>query len=425
MLKTALTSSGLLLAALVAVADTPPNTYDDGQATYFVVPLHGTVGTHIVAPVVEQSLQYAVSAKPDVLVLEIDSGGGVVSEKVKIVDLILNWKAKHSETRLVAVIKNKAFSAGAILALPCDEIYMITGSAIGATLAVAKDNLGRTFALHSSEVGEKYASTIRAKDRAAAEAGGHNTLLVDAMSDAAIALRLGSRGQIEEVTADADDNEMKDIIVRRGQLLVLSTEEAVGCGLARAVVDDYDNLCIHLGYSSCQESNTTGRHIADRHARRVERTNKKWNSLVSKYHAEVHSRGRTEYHRWRRIVGLLNHMVKLCKKHSWLANVANMEKISIERDKAVAQRNASSRNRGFGRRRTVHSKKQTLRLGHVGTNSPRREGRRNPSRVNSRGPKRIGIGSVVNRPLKSRSTTRDDRNNTKNEKKNKKRKNEK
>ncbi|MBI1304160.1 MAG: hypothetical protein GC172_10290 [Phycisphaera sp.] len=94
-----------------------------------VLPWEGTVGIGARHDEIEEIGKYADKYGPgQIIVLLIDSPGGLVIEGDKIHETIKDLKKRH---RVVAWIK-KAISAGAFTALHCDEIYFMRVGALGA-----------------------------------------------------------------------------------------------------------------------------------------------------------------------------------------------------------------------------------------------------------------------------------------------------
>ena len=63
-------------------------------ATYYVIPLRGEVGETVLASVLEKSLADAVLRKPTVVVLEINSPGGLVAEAESILKVLHHYNKR-------------------------------------------------------------------------------------------------------------------------------------------------------------------------------------------------------------------------------------------------------------------------------------------------------------------------------------------
>ncbi len=116
-------------AELPPLAEAPPIVHVSGPS-YCVIPLYGQIGVDIVAGVLDQALADALKRKPSVIVLEMDSPGGLVRE----VEPLIGTIQKYRDARLVLVVHN-AISAAAITGLSVREIYMTSNSIFGAATA--------------------------------------------------------------------------------------------------------------------------------------------------------------------------------------------------------------------------------------------------------------------------------------------------
>jgi ATP-dependent protease ClpP protease subunit len=206
----------------------PPIVEHTGP-TYCVVPMRGEVGKDLVASVLDQALADAVKRKPTVIVLEMDSPGGLIRE----VEPLIGTIRKYKDTRTVLVVHH-AISAAAITALSVPEIYMTPNSIFGAATAfrVMPDGTPQ-------DIEEKMRSVWRAVARNSAEQGGHSPLLASAMIDAKYDLHFdtGRDGKKEIVEGTGSNT-----VVRQGNLLAMTAPEACACGLAAGTVEDFATL---------------------------------------------------------------------------------------------------------------------------------------------------------------------------------------
>ena len=104
------------------------------QKGVFVLPFVGGVGATARAYEIEQMGKEADKWGPgQIIILDIDSPGGLVTEIFKIVDAIKSVRERH---RVVAWIR-EAISAAAVTSMQCDEIYFRTMGADGAAMMIA------------------------------------------------------------------------------------------------------------------------------------------------------------------------------------------------------------------------------------------------------------------------------------------------
>jgi membrane-bound serine protease (ClpP class) len=154
------------------------------------------------APFIERSVREAETAGAVAVILDIDTPGGRVDAAERIADAV-----SDSEVPVYAYINRRAFSAGALIALATDAIYMRPGSVIGAATPVVGTG---------EKAPEKIVSAMRSEMRALAEARGLDPAVAEAMVD--------------------EDVEIPGV-VESGKLLTLTAEEAVDLGYAEEVED--------------------------------------------------------------------------------------------------------------------------------------------------------------------------------------------
>ncbi len=117
----------------------------------------------------ERAIREAQEFKADLILLRLNTYGGLVDDADKIRTAILN-----SPIPVYVWIENNAASAGALISISCHKIFMSKGSNIGAASVV--DGSGNL-------VPDKYQSYMRSKMRATAEARGRNPDVAEAMVD--------------------------------------------------------------------------------------------------------------------------------------------------------------------------------------------------------------------------------------------------
>ncbi len=185
---------GALLASIPTVVA--------GQSTsVYRVPVTGVVELGL-APFIERSLEEAAAAGASAVVLDMDTPGGRVDAAERISDAL-----SDAPLPVYTLVNRRAFSAGALIALSTDRIFMRPGSVIGAATPV--DGSG-------AKAPEKIVSAMRSEMRALAEAADLDPEIAAAMVD-------------EEIAIDG--------VVEAGKLLTLTTEEAVALDYAEAVDD--------------------------------------------------------------------------------------------------------------------------------------------------------------------------------------------
>jgi len=165
------------------------------------VPVTGVVELGL-APFIERSIEEAAAAGAAAVVLDMDTPGGRVDAAERISDAI-----SDSPVPVYTLVNRRALSAGALIALSTDGIYMRPGSIIGAATPV--DGSG-------TKAPEKIVSAMRSEMRALAEAANLDPEIAAAMVD-------------EEIEIEG--------VIESGKLLTLTAEEAAELGYADEIAD--------------------------------------------------------------------------------------------------------------------------------------------------------------------------------------------
>lgn len=117
----------------------------------------------------KMAVEEAIGMKADLILIEMSTYGGMLESADSI-----RTKLMESPIPVFVFINHNAASAGALIAIACDSIYMSTGSTIGAATVV--DQSGQV-------VPDKYQSYMRAMMRSTAEATGRDPNIAQAMVD--------------------------------------------------------------------------------------------------------------------------------------------------------------------------------------------------------------------------------------------------
>ena len=91
----------------------------------YVVPVEEMIDPGL-ASFIERSIGEAEEEQADLILLEIDTPGGMVDSAMEIRKSI-----DRTKTPVVALVKGGAISAGAYITLACPKIAMVPGSTIG------------------------------------------------------------------------------------------------------------------------------------------------------------------------------------------------------------------------------------------------------------------------------------------------------
>ena len=123
----------------------------------------------------------------DAFILKLNTYGGQVDVADKMRNILLDIEATT-----IAFIDNQAISAGALLAIACDSIYMSDAAAFGSATVV--DQKGDVLP-------DKYQSFMRAMFRSTAETKGRNPQIAEAMVDPEIEVKgVSEKGQVLNFT---------------------------------------------------------------------------------------------------------------------------------------------------------------------------------------------------------------------------------
>ena len=199
----------IVVAAACVVAFALPASAQEEPVRRIVVT--GTIELGL-APYVRRGVREANEAGAPAIILDIDTFGGRVDAAQKIVTAVA-----ASEIPVYALVSHNAWSAGAMIALAADSIFMTPGSSIGAATPV----LGA-----GQKASEKMVSAMRGEFRALAERRGLDPRIAEAMVD-------------EEIEIEG--------VVDAGKLLTLTGLEAIELGVAQGEADNLSDLLDQVG----------------------------------------------------------------------------------------------------------------------------------------------------------------------------------
>ena len=160
----------------------------------------------------EKAVKDAEEGKYDYLMLELNTFGGELDAADKIRTMLLNSKVPS-----IVFINNNAASAGALISIACDSIYMMPGASIGAASVV--DQTGQIMP-------DKYQSYMRSLMRTTAERNGRDPNIAQAMVD-------------PDVTIPG--------ISDSGKVLTFTSEEAAKNGFCEGVVSSREEALEQAG----------------------------------------------------------------------------------------------------------------------------------------------------------------------------------
>ena len=233
-----------------------PAAEGGGTGPAWIIPIQGAIEPSLAA-FVRRETRKALDNGAAFIIFEIDTFGGRVDSALQITSFIMSIK----KARTVAWVNNRegsmgvSWSAGALIALSCADIYMAGGTSMGAAAPVTLGADGKT-----EGTGEKTVAAVRSQIAALAEKNGHPVGIALAMVDYDVELWEASvDGQIRALTLAELERMEKEGPVKPervaqisapGKLLSLTGGEAYRYGLAKGLADDRDSLFAAIGAGS-------------------------------------------------------------------------------------------------------------------------------------------------------------------------------
>ncbi|MAD59211.1 MAG: serine protease [Flammeovirgaceae bacterium] len=143
----------------------------------------------------------------DIIIIEMDTYGGAVNDADDIRTRILDY-----DKPIYVWINKDAASAGALISIACDSIYMSSGASIGAATVVTGDG---------EQAPDKYQSYMRSIMRSTAEAKGRDPKIAEGMVD-------------EDLQVDS--------VSQEGKVITFSTNEAIKFGFCDAELNSVEEI---------------------------------------------------------------------------------------------------------------------------------------------------------------------------------------
>jgi membrane-bound serine protease (ClpP class) len=172
--------------------------------------------------ITQKAIDEATGLKADYIILHLNTYGGALNIADSICTKILNTRIP-----VFVFIDNRAISAGALISIACDSIYMRAGGSIGASTVVSQSG---------EAVPDKYQSFMRATMRATAEFHGKDTIISG--NDTVIKWHRDPR--IAEAMVDPQLE--VEGISPSGQVLTLTAEEAIKVGYCEGLAENINDV---------------------------------------------------------------------------------------------------------------------------------------------------------------------------------------
>ena len=242
----------LLLVCLLAAVMPGPALANPPPATkVFVVPVQGEVEPALAA-FIERISREAEQEPGSILVLEIDTFGGRVDAALHIVETLIRPNANRS----IAFVKTKAISAGALIALACNDLAMRPSTTIGDCAPITYSEEGPKM------MGEKFQSPLRAKFRSLARRNNYPATLAEAMVTAEMevfavtidgkTIYLDSQEYDDLAEAEKKKITARKTVVAKGELLTMDDAEARLLGFSRQTAGSVEEMLNNFGITDYQ-----------------------------------------------------------------------------------------------------------------------------------------------------------------------------
>ncbi len=206
-----------------------------------IIPVSGMVDPGMAA-FIKRALETPLDDLEPLFVIEMDTFGGRVDSALQIVETILSVP----KGKTIAFVKNKAISAGALIALACSRLVMRKNTTIGDCAPITYSNAGPKM------LGEKFQSPLRAKFLALAKRNGYPETLAESMVTAEMVvyavemegktIYMDSQAFEDLSQAEKERVSSKKTIVAKGELLTMDDTEAFELGFSRMSVDNIDEM---------------------------------------------------------------------------------------------------------------------------------------------------------------------------------------
>lgn len=195
---------------------------------------------------VEREIAEAENDRVNLLILEIDSPGGYVTDSVQLADRLAQIDPKRMRT--VAYVPNRAMSGAAIISLGCDDIVLHPNAQIGDAGMIQETQKGGAFEFAP----EKQLSPLRETLRRLAEAKGRAPSLAESMSAKDLQVfkathrdtgRIAYKSDAEIQNSDGEWIKGPPVAeCGNGQFLTLGGKRAHELGIAAEPVQDFQEL---------------------------------------------------------------------------------------------------------------------------------------------------------------------------------------
>ncbi len=205
---------GIKLAGLVLLCCLAASAWAQPRKKVMVMEIKAEIDPRM-ARYVKLALEHATETKADYIIIDMDTYGGVLTDAKEIVDQLMDV-----DTPVWVFINSDAASAGALISIACDSIYMSPGASIGAATVVNGSG---------EAAPDKYQSYMRSIMRSTAEENGRDPRIAEGMVDETLVI---------------------DSIKQAGKVITFTTTEAMANGYCEAKVNSIEEILARNGVTA-------------------------------------------------------------------------------------------------------------------------------------------------------------------------------
>jgi len=266
-------------ATHAAMSTSPPTTpvqnASEVKKRVYVIPLEGMVGKYFRKDKLEEAIDAAKPYDPDVIVLLINSPGGLLTEIYKLRDYL---QEVRDEYHIVVWIKS-AISAAAMTSFNVREMYFMKEGHIGAATAF---NGATGVAL----TGERLDEWVK-DAREMFESAGWDPKIAQAMivKDYWLTADIEILPNGEKRVTFHDDDSGQYVLSRPEENLVIDSVQAMQFNIANAVCDNEDELAKALNLDGWVEVSDSGRKIMMNWKNTLDRADREYPKLIQRMNA--------------------------------------------------------------------------------------------------------------------------------------------
>lgn len=221
----------------------------------YIIPVSGTVEPGMAAYIKRalEEIQEEIRDETDaVFIFKMDTFGGRVDAALDIVDTISNVP----KGKTIAFVEKRAISAGALIALSSNLLFMKENTIIGDCAPIINTKEGQKMA------GEKVQTVLRAKFRALARKNNYPVVLAESMVTIDMEVyqvetenekKFMDKKEYDDLTkAEKEKIIKKKTLVAKGELLTMHDAEAFDLGFSQKSVKDIKEILSILGYDKTE-----------------------------------------------------------------------------------------------------------------------------------------------------------------------------